>query len=80
MSAEDKAFVNTNTPPDVNRKRLSDEGRAIIIGSNFPFLPGTITKLTERFAIENYSKPDAGPVEVDRTANANSNGSPAAKK
>lgn len=71
MDAEDKSFINANTPPDANRRRLADEERAIIIGSNFPFLPGTIDNLTNRFTMENYSKPDSGPLEVDRMANAN---------
>jgi len=73
MDAEDKTFVNANTPPDVNRRRLSDDGKAIIIGSNFPFLPGTIANLTDRFVMEDHSKPDAGPLEMDRNANVNAN-------
>lgn len=68
MDRDDKAFVNANTPPDANRKKLSDDGKAIIIGSNFPFFPGTVVSLTERFVMEDYSKPDSGPIEVDRTA------------
>jgi hypothetical protein len=72
LDAEDKAFINANTPPDVNRRRLSDDGRAVIIGSNFPFLPGTIAALTDRFVMEDHSKADAGPLEVDRTGNSNS--------
>jgi hypothetical protein len=70
LDAEDKSFVNANTPPDVNRRTLSDGGRAVIIGSNFPFLPGMIEKLTGRFLMEDHSKPDAGPLEVDRMVNS----------
>jgi hypothetical protein len=71
MDAEDKAVINANTPPDVNRRTLSDGGKTVIIGSNFPFLPGTIENLTSRVVMEDHSKPDAGPLEVDRTANSN---------
>jgi hypothetical protein len=69
MDAEDKAVINFNTPPEVNRRTLSDGGKAVIIGSNFPFLPGTIENLTGRFVMEDHSKPDAGPLEEDRSGN-----------
>jgi len=52
-----------------NRRRLSDEGKAVIIGSNFPFAAGAFAGLNERFSMENYSKPDSGPMY----ANSNSN-------
>ncbi len=71
MDAEDKSVINANTPPDANRRRLSDDEKAVIIGSNFPFLPGSIDNLTSRFVMEDHSRSDAGPLEVDRTANAN---------
>lgn len=45
-----------------NRRRLSDEGKAVIIGSNFPFVTGEFDELAERFKMENYSKPDSGPM------------------
>ncbi len=71
MNSEDKSFINANTPPEVNRKTLSDGGRAVVVGSNFPFLPGTIENLTDRFMMEDHSKPDAGPIEEDRGDNTN---------
>ncbi len=67
MTNEDKSFINGNTPFDTNRRKLADEGKAIIIGSNFPFMPGTIGKLTDRFIMEDHSRSDAGPLEVDRS-------------
>lgn len=71
IDAEDKAVINANTPPDANRRTLSDNGKAVIIGSNFPFYPGTIEMLTSRFEMEDFSKDDAGPIEVDRLGNSN---------
>jgi len=65
LDADDKAWINANTPPDVNRRKLSDNGKAVIIGSNFPFMPGTIGNLTIRFVMEDHSKPEAGPLEID---------------
>ncbi|MGD9562669.1 MAG: hypothetical protein AB7F88_11830 [Pyrinomonadaceae bacterium] len=72
LTAEDKSFVSSNTP-DANRRRLSDDDKAVIIGSNFPFVPGTIEKLTSRLVMEDHSKPDAGPIEADRNANVSAN-------
>lgn len=66
MDAEDKAFLNANTPYDVNRRRLSDNDKAIIIGTNFPFLPGMTEKLATRFEMENHSKADSGALEQER--------------
>jgi hypothetical protein len=71
LDAEDKAWINANTPPDVNRRKLSDDGRAVIIGSNFPFMPGTIGNLTSRFVMEDHSKPEAGPIEIETPGNTN---------
>ena len=68
LTAEDKSFANANTPYDANRRRIADGGRAIIVGTNFPFLSEMLAKMTGRFTMENYSKPDSGPLAV----NANS--------
>ncbi len=69
LTAEDKALANSSTSFNANRRRISDEGKAIIIGSNFPFLPGTLEKMTEKFAMEDYSKPDSGPMVANSAAN-----------
>lgn len=69
LTPDDKAFANANTPFDANRRRLSDEGKAIIIGTNFPFAPGMPEILAERFTMENYSKPDSGPIVAKTTPN-----------
>ncbi len=68
LTTVDKRFANTNTPY-ANRRRLGDDGKAIIIGSNFPFLPGMLEKMAEQFTIENYSKPDSGPMESNTAPN-----------
>src|SRR4051812_29263504 len=48
MDADDKKFFNANTPPETNRRRLSDDGRAIIIGSNYRWPPETFKLFTDR--------------------------------
>jgi hypothetical protein len=68
MDQADKQLIAKGAS-QANRRRLSDEDRAVIIGSNFPFESGAFKDLTERFSMENYSKPDSGPMY----ANSNSN-------
>ncbi len=65
LDAEDKAFLSANIPPEVNRRVLSDEGRAVIVGSNFLIPDDTKKKIALRFAVEDHS---ANP-----PANTNSN-------
>ncbi len=60
MSAEDRSFVNANTPIETNRRKVSDEGKAIILGSNFEFEQKVLDGLQARFAFEDHSKPQPG--------------------
>ena len=69
LDAEDRSFLNANRPTEVNRTRISDEGRAIIFGSNFRLPEENLKNLAERFAFEDLSIPGAA-------ANANTSGSP----
>ncbi|HUR98927.1 MAG TPA: hypothetical protein VMZ26_12745 [Pyrinomonadaceae bacterium] len=64
----DKELIG-NAASQANRRRLSDEGKAVIIGSNFPFAAGAFAGLTERFSMENYSKPDSGPMYTNSNSN-----------
>ncbi|HKP70885.1 MAG TPA: hypothetical protein VJV05_16470 [Pyrinomonadaceae bacterium] len=72
LGQEDKETIGRITGQQVNRRKISDEGKAVIIGSNFPFLPGMLEELTEKFKMEDYSKPDSGPL-VANTSQQNSN-------
>ena len=67
LEQNDKELI-AESASQANRRRLSDEGKAVIIGSNFPFAAGAFAGLTERFNMENYSKPDSGQMY----ANSNS--------
>lgn len=68
LDAEDKKAVALEGA-QANRRRLSDDGKAIIIGSNFPFVTGSFKSLAGRFTMENYSKPDSGPMYSDAVPN-----------
>lgn len=75
LTGEDKALASSSTSFNANRRRISDDGKAIIIGSNFPFLPGTLEKMTEKFTMEDHSKPDSGPMVANSVPN-NANSAP----
>ena len=68
LDAADKDLIG-KTAAQANRRRLSDEGKAVIIGSNFPFITGAFDGLAERFKMEDHSKPDSGPMFSDGPAN-----------
>jgi len=68
FDADDRAFLNANTPYEINRRKLSDGGRALVIGSNFKFPPENFAQLKERYSFEDHSKP---PSEINMT-NTNS--------
>ncbi len=70
MDADDKKFVNNYTPVETNRRRLSDDGMAIIIASNYRSLPENLKVFTDRYTFADYSKPES---EI-MAANTNSNG------
>lgn len=59
LNADDKKFLSGVTPLEINRRRLSDEDRAVILGSNYRLPPEMLKVLTARFAFENYSKPES---------------------
>lgn len=68
LDAADKDLIGKKAA-QANRRRLSDEGRAVIIGSNFPFVTGLFDDMKERFTMENYSKADSGPLYSDGVPN-----------
>ncbi len=58
IDAGDRGFIKQQTA-DTNRRELADEGRAVIIGSNFLIPANNLKALYDRFAVENYSPPAA---------------------
>ncbi|HEV8590982.1 MAG TPA: hypothetical protein VGQ55_02690, partial [Pyrinomonadaceae bacterium] len=57
IDADDRRFAGAITPPEINRRKLSDGGKAIILGSNFRLPPDVMKKMTDRFALQDLSKP-----------------------
>jgi hypothetical protein len=58
LDADDKRFASLVIPGEMNRRSVSDEGKAIIIGSNFKMPEDTYKVIAERFALEDLSRPD----------------------
>lgn len=71
MDADDKKFFNSFTPAETNRRRISDGGRAIIIGTNYRWPSELFKKFTERFSLEDYSKPENEIINSNANTNAN---------
>lgn len=55
LDADDKRFAANVIPPEMNRRTLSDEGKAIIVGSNFRMPDEVMKVLRQRFLFEDYS-------------------------
>jgi hypothetical protein len=73
MTADDRTFIKENTV-DSNRRKQSDEDKAIIVGSNYRFPADKLKALTDRFAAENHSKPESELPKEIQNANMNANG------
>lgn len=71
LDNDDKSFINSNKPLEVNRVRLSDSGKAVIFGSNFRLPPEALNNLIDRYAFQDYSKPVAAVPENDGPKNTN---------
>ena len=59
LDADDRSYMSATIPSEVNRRKISEEGRALIIGSNFRIPPDMMDVLKERFAFEDQSKPES---------------------
>lgn len=70
LDTEDKTFIRQNTPAEINRIFVSDEGKAVMAGSHFPFPPEPLKLLQARFNIEDLSTL-ANPAQTNANANVN---------
>jgi hypothetical protein len=54
IDPEDKSVIRVQTT-QANRRVSADDGKAVIVGSNFQLAAHNMTALYQRFAVENYS-------------------------
>ena len=66
----DKNVIKQQTA-EANRRVGSENGRAVVIGSNYPVTAEKMMSLYERFAVENYS-PVTPPANAADNTNSNS--------
>ena len=64
IDAEDKGVLKLHTV-NANRRVLSDADRAILIGTNFPIPPESMTALYNRFAVEDHSPPPPANANIN---------------
>jgi len=67
MQPDDKSFVRITTP-NANRRSLTEHDTAIVIGSNSRVPPEIMKVLSDRFTVDDFSKP-----ETETGSNAQSN-------
>lgn len=60
FDSTDTEFFRTHTA-QVNRRVRSDDGTALIVGTNYPIEPESFKALGERFAVEDHSGKSAAP-------------------
>lgn len=64
IDPEDKSVIRVQTT-QANRRVSADDGKAIIIGSNFQLAPHNMAAIYQRFAVDNYSPaPASGTVPL----------------
>jgi hypothetical protein len=55
FDGDDSKFIRANSPPETNQRMISDEGKAVILGTNFRFYPGQWDALSGRFDLQDLS-------------------------
>jgi hypothetical protein len=72
FDADDSKALRAYTPPDANQRLMSDDGKALIVGSNFRFYPGQWAALNKRYDVQDLSKEKYAPNENDLPSANNS--------
>jgi hypothetical protein len=70
---DDKKYLTTFVPSEINRRQISDGGRALITGSNFLFPSEALDRLRERFAFEDLSSKNASTPKMSDTGTPTGN-------
>ncbi|QYO68252.1 hypothetical protein [Leptolyngbya sp. 7M] len=55
FDADDKRYLAANIPSEVNRREISDEGKALIIGTNFVLTSEILSAVRQRFDVQDVS-------------------------
>lgn len=55
FDGDDKQYLGASIPSEVNRREISDEGRALIIGTNFVLTSEILSSIRQRFDVQDVS-------------------------
>ena len=69
LDKDDRAFMNGHIPYEINRKKIVDGGKALLIGSNYRVPADDFKALKERFLFEDFSKPESEIMPAISNAN-----------
>ena len=61
LDADDRRYAGSAIPPEMNRRVVSDQGKAIVIGSNFRMPPEAQEELSASFTFEDRSPAAPAP-------------------
>lgn len=75
LDADDRAVMRAVTA-EANRRSLSEDDKAVIVGANYPIIADKMKTLADRFNIEDLSKP---PAERKPIGNSSTNAAPNTK-
>jgi hypothetical protein len=64
-AGSDTAFLRANSPLQTNQRLLSDDGKAVILGTNFRFYPGQWDALHKEFDFQDMSEAKYERSEID---------------
>lgn len=79
LTGDDKKYLKENSPADTNQWRLTEDGKTVIAGSNYKFMPEHLDALRARFVVEDYSKPLNENVNKSPTGESNNKNSNSVK-
>lgn len=71
LDAEDKKFIRENKPAEINRIVLTDDDKALIAGSNYPFSQEGLKALQTKYDFHDFSTKPIIPVNSNTNANVN---------
>lgn len=75
LDGEDSTYIRANSPLETNQRLMTDEGKTLIVGSNFRYSPEQISALQKRFNFQDLTPVKEPPANSGANAeqkNANS--------
>jgi hypothetical protein len=65
INGDNGKFIRANSPSETNQRLVSDDGKAVIMGTNFRFYPGQWDALHKEFDFQDMSEVKYQRSEID---------------